>query len=72
MLKLSQAGPNKLDKYIGQIKKSKFPNYFKGKPYELQVDGARYVNLGTGCEKTLMFHFKGEPLSKWEIAKFFK
>jgi len=69
MLKSKRAGPSK---HIGQIKKSKFSNYFEGKSYKLIVDEVKYVNLGTGCEKTLMFHFKGEPPKKWEIAKFFK
>lgn len=37
----------------------------------LVIDDTKIVNLGTACEKTLMYHFEGDPPRKWEIASQF-
>jgi len=37
----------------------------------LVIDDTKVVNLGTACEKTLMYHFEGDPPRKWEIASQF-
>jgi len=62
------------EKYLGKKRKPLHKGYWKDgiKPHPLTIDGVKYVNLGKGCEKTLMFHFDNEPPSRWEIAEHFK
>lgn len=43
----------------------------RGKKRDLIIDNVKYSNLGRGCEKTLMLHFEGDPIKKWEIGKHF-
>lgn len=64
---------NLVAKYHGkQFKPKHKPYYGEGiEPYQLICDDVKPVNLGTGCEKTVMLHFKGEPTNKWEILKHF-
>ena len=61
-------------KYHGKEFKPKHEGYYgEGiEPYQLLCDDVKSRNLGTGCEKTVMLHFKGEPIKKWEILKHFR
>jgi len=76
VIKVSKALKRKrrlIAKYHGKEFKPKHKGYYgEGiEPYQLICDDVKEKNLGTGCERTVMLHFKGEPINKWEILKHF-
>ena len=60
------------EKYLGNKVTPNHKGYWESNPKRsLVVDGVKYADLGTNCNKTLMFHFEGDAERKWEIAKHF-